>query len=316
MSNLHDVVELQEKPKFGGLTEELLEELAKRDQVVSLVGKELHGLQKEDTFARMANNMESTLELRRQTTFELFGGNLPKEIEQTIAITESRRSTDVDFFVDDYLTHASKMPKGAVGNLREIADKLGFIIAPYMYVRDEVLDLAKMPRKSENPATNFYTKMVKNFDVHVLGPLSIYDINKHVQTEEQADVYWDLDNPVIASIEMVLPALRALNTKIGDVEVSVGKMATQLDRLEKQVAENQRQAAMANVDSTNRIASLSAREFTRVDPLIFAVKQNTDIRTSNTFAFLGPCWGEDFKAIVFTALGLEIKAGQRKVLAK
>jgi hypothetical protein len=319
---LNAIVETQPEPTFGGaMTKALLDDIDRRDTIAKLAGPHLQGVPNNDSLGKIADKVEDSLERARTKAFKKYKGNLPKAIEQTIAITESRKGMDINLFHEDHLTHASKQKKGSLSNLREIADKLGFVIAPYMYVRDEVLNLARTPKTLRgkrgdksyyiNPAIAFNDKLSEHFDVHVLGPLSIYDINKHVTSKDQAQMYWDTSNPVIASVEMVLPALHALNSRVSkvenrveSVEDSVGKMSAQLDKLEQQIAEDKKREAMEKRSMAERIAKLEARQFAARDPLIFAVEKGTDISTADTFAILGPCWGEDFDDIVLASLGL------------
>ena len=49
------------------------------------------------------------------------------------------------------------------------------------------------------------------------------------------------------------------------------------------------------------------------DPLMFAIKTGTPLRSSRTAsAFLGQCWGPDFDDIIAAALSLQASAASRK----
>jgi hypothetical protein len=324
MANMHDIIELQDAPAETPLLDDLLDNLKTKDTITSLMRKVgADRLQKGDLLLKAVETVEEALESSRQETFFARGGNLPKLIEQTILMTESRtRGIFVDLSHEDALTFASRCPKGSLANLRAIADTLGFVLVPLEYVHDDIIDMAK-PRKGANPARDFEEEMHDAFDLFVLGPLSIYDINKHITSDNDKIIYWDLTNDRIGAVEMVLPALKALNLrldevekKVGQVETQIGHMSDQLAALETQIAEDRKRVAMENASLADRVRALEARQFARRDPLLFAVPKGTNIRTDNAFAVIGPCWGDDIPSTVFRSLGIEIIKGQRKKIGR
>jgi len=166
MSNMHDVIEIRERTTEKPLTKKLSEVLETRGMVQDILQRLGVGdqpLHKNDVLIQGLQKLEVELEAARAKSFLANGGDLPHAIEETIALTESRRKeTLVNLFFSDVLTHASRAPKGTLPDLRAVADKMGFILAPMDVVKDAVL--AAATTKKGDPAKAFADLFRNDFD--------------------------------------------------------------------------------------------------------------------------------------------------------
>jgi hypothetical protein len=319
MTKLIDVVKTVKAPEFKPLMDEMLEDLKVRDTINDLIhtrGLNFNTMKPTDSLVQEAICIEEKLEKVRNETFFNYGGNLPQSIMRTIELNQISNGKVLgvnNLFAEDTFAMASKLQKSTTQELRRIADKLGFIIVPFTYVTNPIITMAEN-KDLINPVLEFNESMCNTFDIFILGPISIYDMSKHISSKGDKILYWDLSNPTISAVEMILPALRELSKrvstieeKVNSLEESVGQMTTQLENLERQIAENKlaiAQEAKENAALSKRLTDIKAQSFSRRDPLVFAVPKETNIREDNTFAILGPCWGEDFEDIVLESLGL------------
>jgi hypothetical protein len=327
-SNFHDVVPITEGPEFEPLTDELLEAMETRE----LVGKVTKVLEKKrsakvefrpgDVLYEALQEAEHLYHAERRDIFKQNGGNLPPSVLYASGLGEKDGRIGLVSNHEDGLALAAQSPKTTLDELRGIADRMGFSLFPVGVVAQDVLHMAD-EENGENAVDGFVKGLGKGFDFYVLGPVSIYDIERHVKSKEEATIYWGSKNDGLGAIDMVVPVLQMMDSriegiegKVGGVQKRVDSLSSRLSSLEKTVAEERRQAALERErerqEEQERLEAIRRAAFARRDPLIFAVPKGSDIRAGASFAVIGPCWGDDFDDIVFETLGLEKKTGQRE----
>jgi len=231
----------------------------------------------------------------------------------------------------DDISRIAQTPKVKLGYLRELADRLGFILVPFNYLDPRSYDQEDYNLRSA--IGNFQKKLEPWFNIYILSPIHFYDVQKHVAADVDLPIYANKDAAqAFMAINMMLPMFRTLSMNIEqlceksrEMGVFVNRTAQELKNLINRVAaleaqvEKQRQQTIIE-EQRNRELQLrleelrSQRQFWSYEPLMFAFPKQQTINDEGT-AFVGPCWGPDFKDIVFTALGLTARPDQRKNLA-
>lgn len=232
---------------------------------------------------------------------------------------------------NDDISRMAQTPKTSLSHLRELADKLGFILTPFDYLDDR--SYKDEDYKVKHAISNFNAKLNPWFQTYVLSPIHFYDVQKHVASEVDLPIYANKDAAqAFMAINMAIPMFRTLSMNIDqlrdhakNLSKVVSKNTQELANLSKRITaleaqvEAQRQQAILqerrNQEMRAQLEQLqSRREFWAYEPLLFAFSKNLTINDEG-IALVGPCWGPDFKDIVFTALDLKVIKNQRANLA-
>lgn len=312
MTQLSDLVGNEPEPQtYPELSIKAQEALRTRSLLAELLDdpRATVRLRKSDPFWPKVEAAETAFELGRRQVFAATRGHLSPGLEETIALTLSGGAAEVKLRATDALTTAAQGKKAALPELRHIADRLRLVIVPAAYVAESIWDGAQ--QGSGNPALAFRDEMASEFQVFVLGPVSIYDPAKHATFSENLPLYYDSENQAMLALDLLMPVVRGLISRVGQVEQRVQGIEQELEgvrshveRLELQLGQQLREQALRNEDLAGRVQHLEARVFVRRDPLIFALLRGESIITSSSFAMLGPCWGEDLDDLALRALGL------------
>lgn len=297
---ISDVIE-STTPESSPLVDTMLEEYTRQQRLqTAFRATESEGtpLRRGDRLLAEALSCEESLTARRREAYAR-DQKLPAELLRTMLIELDRAGNGrVWFDREDGLTRAAGSPRATLAHLRDVATRLGFILVPFGFLSDDYLKL-----DGAEEAVQFNDTMSEECAVYVLAPVSAYDVGKRVRAQADQSVFFDENDPVMLSLEMTVPTLRALwggqqalTDRVGAVETAVTSLASRLDAAEKRAA----------AERASRL-ELEARSLRRQDPLVFAVPRNTDVRTDEANAVLGPCWGERVELAVFEALGLRRK---------
>ncbi len=250
------------------------------------------------------------MERERYDIFEIMGGTIPKSLGCNR---------------NDPLSVASVMPRSSLGEIRKIADMLGFIVMPFDCMAEEGWN-----EESEDVRKcihNFYNGMKSIRNVYVLSPIGLYDFDKHVQGSHLLPIYAAPPlQQTITSVEIVLPFCRAtyrrlvrLDEDLTELHEEMGDIKLQLHSLEQrmQSLENFRQQQQRENARQKRQEAIEAQRIamTMNEPLMFAVNREHDIVSGDGQIILGPCWGPDFDDIVEAMIAVKKKKNQRNRLS-
>lgn len=223
----------------------------------------------------------------------------------------------------------SQTPKTTTASIRELCDALGFIIIPMDYLDPRSY---KDEDRSVREQITLFAKL-DGLQAYVLCPIAHYSMDRHVHAQDpNLPIYAGRHQQTFMSVQMAIPALRTIvvdleamksqmkgiESRMQSAENNMQMLARLLQDVQRQVQEQQRQIALERADRAvrDKIRRLEVTRFSALEPMAFTVREDADILTGSELAFVGPCWGPDFEEIVFTALRLAKKKGQRKEIVK
>lgn len=316
---LTDVIQLTEaQPKQSPVLLKKVEEATKYknrfDSVMDLL--DVATRQEAPTLNEMRN--------RLQTLFNTARGEI---LAQTFTLPKDLISSSAT----DVLSRAAETPKVKLSHIRDIADKLGFIVLPFQYLDDR--SYSTEHHNTQQAIKNFSENLSPWFNVYVLSPVEFYSVYKHVKSSSDLPIYASqTSSQAFMAIEMMIPMFRTLDNNVGNLRLqnteiakAVNKAAEELKNLARRVNElqaqidRQRLQALIQEQENKKLReqleeARQEREFFAREPLMLAIPKNTSIN-DDTLALVGPCWGPDFKDIVFTSVGLKKITKQREALA-
>jgi len=232
----------------------------------------------------------------------------------------------------------SRTPQANLGSILDIALALGFICVPVTYVDLEAIT----QRGSERSAVERFarldfsnldvdaqkTRKNSGLDVFVLGPATIYNLDKHLTARDSnREVFAGKNEQAFLALRLALPTLRAMRVQIDTLSQNVKTLwdsqrehrhaIEQLQASQEMLKAEQIRQVRAAAEHTLREAARAHTESWASfrapgDPLMFAIKHGTSVRDRTAPAFIGPCWGPDFDDIVAAAVGLVSSAENRK----
>ncbi|MCI0542335.1 hypothetical protein L0Y69_01080 [bacterium] len=314
--NFHDIIPVE--PEAGGArytpeTKAKVEQALEIKDVLPRLAQAGEYLPREDV--RKINVAEDYLAGRMNTFREeiiIESGRLPVGLQH----------------VDDVFTRIAKTPRVALQTVREIAERVGFLVIPFSYV--EKMAYAEESLELKRAIAGFQSSLEKWFDVYAIVPLGYYSVSEHVRAKNDCEIYApkDLQSALLA-VSMMIPTMRMvfrqladLRGKVSDIDVRVTNaeselrsIAQRLRQLEKLFEEQRLEELRAR-----RRTEAQAAELRRIDrlfqeePMMFAVRKGVSL-TDSGLALVGPCWGPDFPDIVLAGLGFTKIRGQRKVLS-
>lgn len=251
-------------------------------------------------------------------------GFLPQELEKNISSVSLSGTFNTQ---SDVLTKLSETPKTSLSDLKLLANKLNMVIIPWEYLNDDSYKNESWERRRE--IRTFDSDLSGKFSLFVLCPINHYSLIKHAKSKNPSlPVYSGNHGMVFTSIMFNIPMFRSIlndlqgvkdkistiSNSISSINENINLMQKQLDQIQQQV-NFQRLALIQQQEEIKSLnAQLSSLAFTVTDPLLFAVKKDTDIcnpNTDNELAFIGPVWGPDFNGVAIHELGLAIQKNQR-----
>ena len=235
----------------------------------------------------------------------------------------------------DPLSLAAVSPRLGLKDARSVADKLGFLILPFDFVKESIY--------TDDPAypaiSGFADNVPEGYDAYVLGPVDIYDVHKHLESTIDSTIYAaESIQQAFTAINLVMPLFRVHQAQLQQHESQIRQQQGDLNRLQSEFKN-----LMARVDqlavqfelqqkrrlieqakeqerAKDRARALEARvrrleRVSAIEPLLLAIPEETDLIEGDGECIVGPCWGPDFDDIVFQIVGLKKIAGQRSKLA-
>lgn len=177
-----------------------------------------------------------------------------------------------------------------VAPIRDIATKSSMILCPIEYfdiknaLSDEMMfcDDKKLVTKSIN---NFIEHFSENGKVYALCPPQFYDLEKHIKTKTEHEIFAGKYENAFFAMKMCIPALRALNERMDNHEKRITNLETTAKQMKEQLEQERR------------------RNIILEDPLLFAIPNGSSIYDNPT-AIMGPCWGPDIDISIVESLKL------------
>jgi hypothetical protein len=246
-------------------------------------------------------------------------------------------------------TRASKLvgdvaraPRIKLGTVRAMADALGMVVFPMDYAADAVWSWPDSSgrdqwilTKERHGFVNAFPQKQKNprqwgYEHYMLAPLEAYDVRKHVAHAKDLEIY--AGSPVaqaFLAVTMMVPVLRTMwgevreqRERLDRAETEIKGVARRLAELQSQVerqraAELLQQRARAKAERQRLEEAVAVKWWLPRDPMMLAIPHFAgSISEGEGYAYIGPCWGPDFDAVVAVALGYPPVAGQRAMLRK
>lgn len=221
--------------------------------------------------------------------------------------------------------------------LRDVTDRLGaFAIIPYSALSDLAFDGEE--DKVKTSVDNFAKWAIRShMDAWVVAPINYYDVAKHAMAGGIGVPYGGSEvSMIMHTLQLNLPLHVSTVARVGNLETRVDDLDRRVTRVEKRVSEHDKDIQQLKVMSDQQQKSLAAikadldqktlrlanaeqqlalanrQQVFNQDPLIFAVPKDTDIRSSDTKAVLGPCWGPEIDQIVAELRNLVSVSGERQ----
>lgn len=230
--------------------------------------------------------------------------------------------TDTGLWTDnDILTRAAKAPKMWLKDVRDAADRLGFVAMPF-----EALDTRsyKNDREFSQVVPTFDRYLNPFFDIFAVAPPSYYSFEQHIQAASDAIIYTRRHEQAFMAVSMMLPTIRAMREEIKDqrsqgnaLTKTVQSLKVQLADLEARFEAYAKEQARQKAAEQSRLveleAQIAATRFTAWEPMLLALPEGQHFATAE-WAIVGPCWGPDFEALAMELLGFNKIEGQRQNL--
>lgn len=223
---------------------------------------------------------------------------------------------------------ASEGPRVTTTMLRDVVDRLGFVLMPFEYLSDA-------GTKDAPPTAHRFRRFMREHTCYVVAPPVYYSIKNHVASPADLDVY--AGTPVaqaFMAVGMTVPMFRTIVRDLADMRNTLREHSNRMDALNAAVENLSKRVARAEQELqgyAQRLEQLQAEaekhkaaEVRRAvkdfegaalayDPLMFALPKGASL-LDDVVCPLGPAWGPDFHDAVLPALGFVWAKNQRKRL--
>lgn len=175
-------------------------------------------------------------------------------------------------------------PKVELSRLRELADRVGFLVMPFAYLDprsygDEPDEMKQAIRGFANLSPKLLT--------YVLCPLEYYSLGRHIDATADLPIYVSPDYiQTFLALDMCLPVFRGIKKDIADL----------------------RQKLEMNIRAQHERERIRLR-----DPMMVAVPKDVGVN-GNGLALIGPAWGPDIEEALLPRFKLTAKPKQRKLI--
>jgi hypothetical protein len=255
-------------------------------------------------------------------------GTLPNELV-------FKKGNEVGYENNQLINKLIDTPIISVAKLKEIANKLSFVIIPFEY-----LDSNSYGNESYDMCESikgFNEELSGHFDVYTICPPVYYSVKNHVKsTEDKAFYVGSNISQAFMAISMVIPMFRSLfksienleenskliNQRLSTAEQEIDGIKIRIQQLQDQIEQEardrilnqKRQEEQESLKRQQELIAMHKESLIVKDPMMLALSKSKNINSD--IAFVGPCWGPDFKDIVMTGLGLNRIDNQREMLVK
>ena len=246
---------------------------------------------------------------------------------------------------DDVLTKASLAPRASLNILKDVTEKLGFMITPWEHHNQRSFETESIETQK---AIKEFEGLEEYFDLYVISPLIYWDIEAIVKAEDPNK--WSYVSSkiseIVNAIRIQLPTLRNFHQRISNLEdrtddlesdsriykQSIQEIYSELDRIQSEIEkinkkitqqdrelqEAQRAAAAALREAaTARDEAAASRSLAMqaIDPLLFAVPKGHNME-EDCKCVVGPVWGPDFNWLLLAKERMDVNLNQRPLIEK
>lgn len=336
MAILADLIEVEKEPakKYSKSANQLkTEELVEYRRAVNTIFKE-NGVQVRDD--KLKNDLLVAEEKLYSNLWRSCGNTLPDTIED---INVSCLGTKTRY---TYLNELKKYPKTTLGKLKNIADKLGFIIVSVAYVdTPQMMELYKKQdwRYAEElqESLNNYRFTLKNtffirnepLYYYMLCPSSFYDPWLEITDEDaRIPMYFGkgLEN-LKTTLGMTIPTQRNLYKMIKSTQQDINEIKGNIKEMQEAMKDFHRRLSWVEsmtselkreneslqfslIKAHHRISELEVQLACLLDPIYFAMPKcdMNNPENDGVEAIIGACFGVDMPVEFFAEKGLTIYA--------
>lgn len=244
--------------------------------------------------------------------------------------------------IRDNLTVLNDLYRVKMADMRDLAEKLNMVIIPIQYTDIDNMFNADKDIGKENLFELFrlFQRLMasdtsREYNTFIMCPVQYYDLWQHIKSVQDFEIYYP---PSLAQtfqvLELQIPAqknmylmIKANAENISNINANfkvnleaitntVKKMATDIDRLEKKVLENEISEKIKKLEEQKEklIAETRLKEalenrvsYKDYDPIIFALEKEYTINTVAGDAFIGLSWGADIDDATLELKNITVK---------
>ena len=221
----------------------------------------------------------------------------------------------------------------SIDNVREVAEKLGLLIIPSQYVKQEmvekeVVNIDGYNRQIGYSYRNFiYLAEQQNLNAWLVCPIQYYDIERHAKDLSYDFFIPSAINQAFTSIKIILPMLigminqiealensvSTLNANLAVIKTTLQEQQKQIDRLELELVK-ERQKRVEEAIRVRQLEEQVAQQKAQIrwatfDPIQIAIPSSvTDINAYEGNAVLGVAWGPEVDDLLVDLLGMQKQA--------
>jgi hypothetical protein len=198
-----------------------------------------------------------------------------------IDLIEAKKENSVVSFMKNVVYDTPAAVYTELSNIRQVATKANMMCCPVEYfdmdnaLKGEMFDYFDDKKAVVNSILNFQKYFAEKADVYVLSPLQFYDVNKHIKSSVDKDIYCPQYEQAFFAINALIPTLRQTENRLSNLE-----------GIQRQMQET------------------AARSIKIEDPMLFAIPKGKTVY-SDVNAIIGTCWGKDISSSVIKSLNLK-----------
>ena len=198
-----------------------------------------------------------------------------------IDLIEAKKENSVVSFMKNVVYDTPTAVYTELSNIRNVATKANMMCCPIEYfdmdnaLKGKMFDYFDDKKAVVNSILNFQKYFAEKADVYVLSPLQFYDVNKHIKSNVDKDIYCPQYEQAFFTINALIPTLRKTENRLSNLE-----------GIQRQMQE------------------AAARNIRIEDPMLFAIPKGKTIH-GDVNAIIGTCWGKDISSSVIKSLNLK-----------
>jgi hypothetical protein len=198
-----------------------------------------------------------------------------------IDLIEAKKENNVVSFMKNVVYDTPGAVYTELSNIRKVATKANMMCCPIEYfdmdnaLKGKMFDYFDDKKAVVNSILNFQKYFAEKADVYVLSPLQFYDVNKHIKSNVDKDIYCPQYEQAFFAINALIPTLRQTENRLNNLE-----------GIQRQMQE------------------AAARSIRIEDPMLFAIPKSKTIH-GDVNAIIGTCWGKDISSSVIKSLNLK-----------
>ena len=131
-----------------------------------------------------------------------------------IDLIEAKKENSVVSFMKNVVYDTPAAVYTELSNIRNVTTKANMMCCPVEYfdmdnaLKGEMFDYFDDKKAVVNSILNFQKYFAEKADVYVLSPLQFYDVNKHIKSNVDKDIYCPQYEQAFFAINALIPTLR------------------------------------------------------------------------------------------------------------